>query len=381
MGKIPDISYWQGFVEFTQATKAETDYIIHRASCGTARDTRFPENVAKICGLQMPYGVYHYLMALNADRARYEAEVFYNSVFGAKPAYLPTVWFADIEEGNVIWANGKALPMNPNLHSIAKAFYTRLRELLGPDAQIGFYGGESIYEPYGKLSDIGYSPLWFANYSKAPKSPHHLHQYTSKGEWNGRTRIDLSKLGPLGTLELFTKGGIAAGGEPVKQEDDPKAPPETEQGKTVTGELYALCTAGKSWNLRTGDGTKFSAHGYMLYDEMLPFVAISAGGGWVAVRKENDILWVSQKAVTIVEKTHGKTASDIVAPKKGQKVRVTEPYSWNVRSGDSTDYGKILVAYQGYEWEYVATSVTGWHGVHLQDGRIGWITPKAAKVV
>ena len=30
MGKIPDISYWQGYVAFSQATKAETDYIIHR---------------------------------------------------------------------------------------------------------------------------------------------------------------------------------------------------------------------------------------------------------------------------------------------------------------------------------------------------------------
>ena len=80
MGKIPDISYWQGYVAFSQATKDETDYIIHRASCGTARDTRFPENVAKICALNLPYGVYHYVMALSTERARYEAEVFYNDV-------------------------------------------------------------------------------------------------------------------------------------------------------------------------------------------------------------------------------------------------------------------------------------------------------------
>ena len=62
-------------------------------------------------------------------------------------------------------------------------------------------------------------------------------------------------------------------------------------------------------------------------------------------------------------------------------MRVTEPYAWHVRAGDGTGYASLLVAYQGYEWEHVATSVTGWHGVRLQDGRIGWISPKAAKVV
>ena len=381
MGKIPDISYWQGFVAFSEETKKETDYIIHRASCGTSKDQRFSENVAKICALGMPYGVYHYLMALSADRARYEAEVFYNSVVKSQPKYLPTVWFADIEEGNVIWADGKKLPMNPNLHAIAKAFYDRLRALTGPEAQIGFYGGESIYEPYGKLSDIGYSPLWFANYSRDPKAEHHLHQYTSKGSWNGRTRIDLSKLGPIGTLEMFTQPRNMEETAPVQQQDDPKATEDMEKTeKTESGELMALCVSGQTWNLREGDGVKYAQKAYMALGESLPFVALSANG-WAAVRKDGKVLWVSGKAVNIIDKATGQKAGSVKTPQGGKKVRVTEPYSWNVRAGDGTQYEKMLVAYRGYEWKLAAVSGNGWLCVRLTDGRLGWITPKAAKVV
>lgn len=377
MGKIPDISYWQGYVEFTEATKAETDYIIHRASCGTSRDTRFPENVAKICKYDIPYGVYHYLMALSTDRAKYEAEVFYNSVIKANPKYRPTWWWADVEEPNLVWKNGKSLPMNPNLHAIVQAFYKRLRELVG-DEHIGFYGGESIYEPYGHLSDIGFEALWFANYSKDPKAPHQLHQYTSKGTWNGRTRIDLSKIGPQGTLEMFTQPTEHLGGDTVEQEDDPRATPEQEQGGETTGELYAVCNTGKSWNLRTANSAKAPALAYMLYGEKLPYVGMSSNG-WVCVRKGPDILWVTPKAVSIMD-----GEGNIVKPKtaeKGRKVLVDKPYSWNVRCGDSTAYSTILVAYQGYEFEYICTSVTGWYGIKLQDERIGWISNKACRVV
>ena len=65
----------------------------------------------------------------------------------------------------------------------------------------------------------------------------------------------------------------------------------------------------------------------------------------------------------------------------GQIVRVTEPYAWNVRAGDGISYDSLLVAYQGYEFDYVATAVNGWIAVRLQDGRIGWISPKAVQII
>ena len=382
MGKIPDISYWQGFVAFSDATRGETDYLIHRASCGTARDQRFPENLAKIIKYGIPYGVYHYVMALSTERAKYEAEAFYNAVAKQNPAYMPTVWFADVEDPPLIWKDGKALPMNPNLLSICKAFYDRLRALVGPEPKIGIYSGESIYEPYGKLSQIPWAALWFANYTKTPATPHHLHQYTSKGTWNGRTRIDLSRLGTLGDLTYLTQAARTEETAPVIQQDDPPATPEMETGTEAgeKGEIMALCASGRSWNLRTGDGVKYSGAGYMLLGESLPFVAVSSNG-WVAVRKGDKVLWVSGKAVNLVDKATGQKIGEAKAPARGKIVRVTEPYTWNVRAGDGTGYAKMLVAYQGYEWEHAATSGNGWLCVRLLDGRLGWISPKAAKVV
>ncbi len=381
MGKIPDISYWQGFVTFSASTKVETDYLIHRASCGTAKDTRFPENLAKIIKYGIPYGVYHYVMALNVERAKYEAEVFYNSVAKQNPAYMPTIWFADVEDPPLIWQDGKKLPMNPNLLAICKAFYERLRALVGPEARIGIYSGESIYEPYGKLSQIPWDCLWFANYSKTPATPHHLHQYTSKGNWNGRSRIDLSKIGPLGSVEFLTRAGRTEETAPVIQEDDPKATEEMEKETGDTGAgMMAVCVNGKSWFLRAGDGTKHGQTGVMLLGEALPFVAVSSKG-WIAVRKSGKIHWVSGKAVCMVDKATGQKVKSLKAPAAGQKVRVTEPYSWNVRTGDGAEHEKMLVAYQGYEWELAAVSGNGWLCVRLVDGRLGWISPKAAKVV
>ena len=64
----------------------------------------------------------------------------------------------------------------------------------------------------------------------------------------------------------------------------------------------------------------------------------------------------------------------------GQIVRVTEPFSWHIRAGDGTAYESLGTAYQGYEFEYVATSTNGWLAIRYE-GKIGWISSKAAKVV
>lgn len=46
----------------------------------------------------------------------------------------------------------------------------------------------------------------------------------------------------------------------------------------------------------------------------------------------------------------------------------------NIRSGDSTKYGKIATLKKGAKYEYVATSVsTGWHAIRY-DGKIAWIS-------
>lgn len=292
MGKIIDVSSWQNAIDWKKAA-GQVDMAILRASCGTARDARLGENARGCRENGVPFGVYHYLMATSAARAQEEAERFYQAAKGYHPAF----WVADVEYPQLLWTNGKCLPMNPALLNIVGAFVDRLRKRVGDEAKIIYYGGESIYEPYGHLSQIPWDGLWIANYDGKPKMAHDLHQYSSTGQVAGiGVRVDLNRLAGDKPLRWWTEAKAAAG-ENVALPDDP---PAVESDGTVG---------------------------------------------------------------------------------RGPLVRVTEPYAWHVRSGDGTDYDSLLVAYQGYEFEYVATAVNGWMAVRLQDGRVGWISPRAAKVV
>lgn len=301
MGKIIDVSSWQNAIDWKKAA-TEVDMAILRASCGTAKDTRLDENAKGCKAYGVPFGVYHYLMATTIQRAKDEADRFYNSA----KAHNPLFWVADVEYPQLLWTNGKSLPMNPQLLPIVKAFVARLRQRAGDSAKIIYYGGESIYEPYGKLSQIPWDGLWIANYDSKPKMAHDLHQYSSTGKVAGiSTKVDINRLAGDKPLEWWT-GAIEAAPESVPTPmppDDPPADADREEPETVDK-----------------DGNR-------------------------------------------------------------HLVRVTEPYAWHVRSGDGTTYESLMVAYQGYEFEHVATAVNGWLAVRLHDGRIGWISPKAAKEV
>lgn len=286
--KIPDISYWQGDINWKGAHD-DTEYIIIRSSCGTAKDLKYAQNVKGALSENIPYGAYHYLMATSVARAKMEADTMINTVKAASDV-LPTIWVIDVEEPNVIWTNGKSLPMNPALYSVVNAFAKRLREVMGNDIKVWYYGGESVYS-YGKLNQIKWDGLWIANYSSTPKMKCNLHQYTSSARWQNKSPIDLSKLMNGTTLDdLIGK---------TDTQDDP--PANDEDTVDINGD--------------------------------------------------------------------------------GLIVRCVEPYAWNIRSGNGADYPSIGVAYQGYEWEYIATAVNGWICIRLTDGQLGWISPKAVKVV
>ena len=64
----------------------------------------------------------------------------------------------------------------------------------------------------------------------------------------------------------------------------------------------------------------------------------------------------------------------------GKKYVTVTGASVNIRSGDSTKYGKIATLKKGAKYEYVATSVsTGWHALRY-DGKIAWISNKYSTV-
>lgn len=286
--KIPDISYWQGTINWDTALD-DTDYVIIRASCGTAKDTCFATNARGAAGHGIPYGAYHYLMCTTIDAAKTEADVFYNSVSKSLKT-MPTIWVMDVEHPTLIWDNPSTYHMNPSLYAIIQAFYSRLRSRAGDEINIWFYGGESIYN-YGGLKKIPWDGLWIANYSKKPGMNCDLWQYTGSGKWNGKSPVDLNKLVGI-TLDKL------AG----RDETEPTAPePEKPTDENGDGKIVQI-TEGTAWNIRKFPSANSEATGLFAKNGEKYEWAATAWNGWIGIYlPDGNIGWVSSKAGKVVD--------------------------------------------------------------------------------
>lgn len=282
---IIDVSEAQGKITW-EKVKPQVDFVILRASEGQKMDKLFSYNAEQCIAYQIPFGVYHFLHSLTDSAALAEVKTFYN---GAK-IYKPMFWVMDVESPGLLYANGKSLPMRSGFDARIAYFYDELRKRVGNAGKIVYYGGESVYEPYGHLSRIAWDGLWIANYGgvNAVKMSHDLRQYSSSGRVDGiNTRVDLNRL---------------------------------------------VGSKGLSW----WTGKTEQAH---------PVPAIDRNGD-------------------------------------GKIVEIVEPSAWNIREQPDPE-GRLtgLVAKYGDKMEWAATAWNGWIGVYLDNGDIGWVTGKAARVV
>ena len=197
--KIADVSKWQGTINWKKAAK-ELSFVILRASCGSGMDSKFLENVEGCRKNGIPFGVYHYVMAGNANDACKEASYFVQCV--EKASTSPKFYIADIEY--------KA-QNEETTEEVCVAFLETLRAK-GCE-KIGLYINQR-YKWAGKaigMCDIMWIPHWGSNDGKIPtedrfkpKYPHDLWQYTSKGRVDGIDgNVDLSVLTGTKPLEYF----------------------------------------------------------------------------------------------------------------------------------------------------------------------------------
>ena len=288
--KIIDVSEAQGVIDWAKVAP-EVDFVILRASEGQKVDKAFAWNAQQCIKNGIPFGVYHFMHCMSESAALAEVKTFYNCA----KEYRPAFWVMDVESPSLLFQNGKSLPMNTWFKGRVKYFFDELRKRVGSAGKIVFYGGESIYEPYGHLSSIPWDGLWIANYGKntgkvsgVPKMAHDLHQYTSKGKCAGiSTNVDLNRM--MGTKDL-------------------------------------------SW-------------------------------------------WTGREDV-------GDDVPPVDVNGDGLIVEIVEPTAWNIRElPDATARLTGDVARYGDLYEYAATAWNGWIGVFLENGDIGWISPKGAKVV
>lgn len=291
---IIDVSQWQGSIDWNKV-RPNVDLVILRASCGNTKDSRFAEYASECNRLGIPFGVYHYCQAVPAAN---QIKVFHN----AAKAYNPRFWVLDIEDPALLFANGKQLPMASGFANNVKAMYKELRSRAGAEAKIVYYGGSSVFEPYGKLSSIGWDALWFANYSAAT-TPYatlngkkiycDLWQYASTGRVDGiGTKVDCNRITGKGkNLEWFT------GVEPVAP-----ATPEPVIDKNGDGKVVRI-KAG-TWNIRSGMGTEYASVGLFAQGgEEYEWLA-TAWNGWLAIPIRDGIGWISGTGAEVIE--HGR---------------------------------------------------------------------------
>ena len=214
MGKIADVSKYQGNVDWEKARK-ELDFVIFRASCGLGEDGRYVENTSKC---ELPYGAYHYVIAGTAARAREEARYFVEETRKAKRR--PNFYIADIEHEN---------QTETTTEPVCVAFLNELRKL--GCKKVGLYINRK-YKYAGKaieMCDIMWIPHWGANNGEVPGDeskppyPHDLWQYTSHGRVEGIDgNVDLSQMTGTKPLEYFTEecGELKLGDRVLKAGDE-----------------------------------------------------------------------------------------------------------------------------------------------------------------
>ena len=304
MGKIIDISKWQGNINWEKVSKDNVDMATLRASCGLTKDTKVDEYAENCRKYGIPFGVYHFAYLTTVARAQTEADFFYNSAKDLNPRY----WVLDLEDSSILTVWNKGLAAKNQILEAIDAFCARLRSH-GVD-RIVIY----TWEWWGKqLPDERYhwAWRWYAHYGKNTGEPSstvngcQLHQYTSKGKVKGiSTDADLSMLQDGVTIEQLLGSTKDTAGQPaVAITPDPQATIEEEKSTTIpVGTKYVSISEPKTWNIRSGNDSSYSSLGLVSQGEDFKYVA-KADNGWLAfVYKPGIIGWISPRAATIITK-------------------------------------------------------------------------------
>lgn len=199
MGKIIDVSYWQGDIDWAKVRK-EVDFVIFRASIGEKIDSKFL-TYTRNCGL--PFGVYHYVKASNKNEAIKEAKWFVNCA--NQSDIRPTIYYADIEYET---------QTRDNIDEVAYYFLKTLKEL--GCSKRGIYISQTNYNYLKERTHQLCQTYWIPRYGKDtgelpsskyyPTAPCDLWQYTSKGKVEGiKENVDLNIFHGDKTLDWFTR--------------------------------------------------------------------------------------------------------------------------------------------------------------------------------
>lgn len=188
MGKIIDISKWQGSNINWDTLAKEVDFLILRASSGTAEDSLYRSYVEECKSRGIPFGVYHYLKCDTEELAISAAYHMYEIANADNPLF----YVADVESSEIIAVN---------YDEVTYAYLQTLRSL--GVSKLGLYISQARY-PKCTLCHSIIDFSWIPRYGKnngtydpkyQPTCPYDLHQYTDAGKVNGIPgNVDLNRL-------------------------------------------------------------------------------------------------------------------------------------------------------------------------------------------
>lgn len=196
IGKIIDVSEWQGVIDWPQVIADDVSLSIIRVQDGsTHQDLKYMENIQKCISAGGKYAVYAYFRGASTADAQQEARDFYNRTQRVVAGKQQPVFYAlDIES---VEMGGAASQMRAGV----EAYMNQLNTLGIPDNKIVLYIANHLYASFN-LNVARAGAIWIPSYGRndgtvanslRPTHPYDLWQYSSKGSINGITgNVDLN---------------------------------------------------------------------------------------------------------------------------------------------------------------------------------------------
>lgn len=190
VGKIIDVSEWQGVINWQQVLSQDIALSIIRIQDGSShQDLKYMENLQKCIAAGGKYAVYAYFRASTITEAQQEAQDFYDRTQAVVTGKQQPVFYAiDIES---VEMGGDASLMRGGV----EAYMSKLNALGIPDNRIVLYIANHLYNSLNlNVSRAG--AVWISSYgqndgtvanSLKPAYTYDLWRYTSKGAISGIT--------------------------------------------------------------------------------------------------------------------------------------------------------------------------------------------------
>lgn len=198
---VIDVSSWQGDIDWAKAKADGVEGAIIRLGFGWGNDadTKAQRNISECKRLGIPFGIYWYSYAEDADGAKHEGSDVVSKLrqMGVSPNDLKYPVYYDLERWT--WT-GHTPPTDPNVYNgIANAWYSALQS--GGYQNLGVYSYTSYLQGPLNNANIYAKTRWVAQYGArieftAFGTNDRGWQYTESGQINGISgSVDMSAFG------------------------------------------------------------------------------------------------------------------------------------------------------------------------------------------